>query len=171
LVDHAAGVLAGRAGDAARAEELVARADRRLDRAPWHRHLALRLVAEAAIADGWGHPVPWLQQAHAFFERVGLEELSRACVGLLKQAGGSVPRRSRQLQPELARLGVTLREADVLALVALGMSTKDIAERLYLSPRTVEKHVERLLTKTATANRTQLAALAARLGVAAIPTP
>jgi DNA-binding CsgD family transcriptional regulator len=171
LVDHAAGVLAGRAGDAARAEELVARADRRLDRAPWHRHLALRLVAEAAIADGWGDPVPWLQQALAFFERVGLEELSRACVGLLKQAGGSVPRRSRQLQPELARLGVTLREADVLALVALGMSTKDIAERLYLSPRTVEKHVERLLTKTATANRTQLAALAARLGVAATPTP
>ena len=171
FVDHAAAVVAGRAGDAARAEALVARADRRLDRAPWHRHVALRLVAEAAIADSWGHPVPWLQQAHAFFERAGLEELSRACVGLLKQAGGAVPRRSRQLQPELARLGVTVREADVLALVALGMSTKDIAERLYLSPRTVEKHVERLLTKTATANRTQLAALAARLGVAATPTP
>lgn len=171
FVDHAAGVLAGRTGDAARAEALVARGDRRLALAPWHRHLALRLVAEAAVADGWGDPVPWLQQALAFFERAGLDELSRACVGMLKQAGGPVPRWNRQLQPELARLGVTLREADVLALVALGMSTKDIAERLYLSPRTVEKHVERLLTKTATANRTQLAALAARLGVAATPTP
>jgi DNA-binding CsgD family transcriptional regulator len=171
FVDHAAAVLAGRTGDAERAEELVARGDQRLSRAPWHRHLALRLVAEAAVADDWGDPIPWLQQALAFFERAGLEELSHACVGLLKRAGGPVPRRSPQLQPELARLGVTLREADVLALVAVGMSTKDIAGRLYLSPRTVEKHVERLLMKTATANRTQLAALAARLGVAASPTP
>jgi DNA-binding CsgD family transcriptional regulator len=171
FVDHAAGVLVGRNGDAAGAAELVAKGDRRLTRAPWHRHLALRLTAEAAVADGWGDPIPWLHQAHAFFERAGLDELSRACAGLLKRAGGSVPRRSPQLQPELARLGVTLREADVLAFVAVGMSTKDIAGRLYLSPRTVEKHVERLLMKTATANRTQLAALAARLGVATIPTP
>lgn len=171
FVDHAAGVLAGRTGDAEHAEELVARGDQRLSRAPWHRHLALRLVAEAAVADDWGDPIPWLQQARAFFERAGLEELSRACVGLLKRAGEPVPRQNSQLQPELARLGVTLREADVLALVAVGMSTKDIAGRLYLSPRTVEKHVERLLMKTATANRTQLAALAARLGVAATPTP
>lgn len=171
FVDHAAGVLVGRNGDAAGAAELVAKGDRRLIRAPWHRHLALRLSAEAAIDDDWGDPIPWLQQAHAFFERAGLDELSRACVGLLKRAGGPVPRRSPQLQPELARLGVTVREADVLALVAVGMSTKDIAGRLYLSPRTVEKHVERLLMKTATANRTQLAALAARLGVATRPTP
>ncbi len=63
---------------------------------------------------------------------------------------------------ELARFGVTRREADVLALVAEGLSNKDIAGRLYLSPRTVEKHVERLMLKTGAANRAQLAALASR---------
>ena len=55
---------------------------------------------------------------------------------------------------------MTARELDVLRLVAQGLSSRDIAERLYLSPRTVEKHVERLLAKTGAANRTALAALA-----------
>jgi DNA-binding NarL/FixJ family response regulator len=48
----------------------------------------------------------------------------------------------------------------VLALLAEGLTNKEIAGRLYLSPRTVEKHVERILTKTGQANRTALAAFA-----------
>ena len=57
---------------------------------------------------------------------------------------------------------MTTREADVLALVAEGRANREIAERLFLSPRTVEKHVERLLTKTGVARRAELAAWAAR---------
>ena len=49
---------------------------------------------------------------------------------------------------------------DRLALLAEGLTNKEIAARLYLSPRTVEKHVERILTKTGLANRTALAAFA-----------
>jgi DNA-binding NarL/FixJ family response regulator len=45
----------------------------------------------------------------------------------------------------------------VLALVTQGLANRAIAERLFLSARTVEKHMERLLTKTGQANRTQLA--------------
>ena len=41
-----------------------------------------------------------------------------------------------------------------------GLTNKEIAERLCLSPRTVEKHVESLLRKTAARSRTQLATLA-----------
>jgi DNA-binding NarL/FixJ family response regulator len=44
----------------------------------------------------------------------------------------------------------------VLRLVAAGISNKEIAARLYLSPRTVEKHVENLLRITAAQSRTQL---------------
>jgi DNA-binding NarL/FixJ family response regulator len=48
---------------------------------------------------------------------------------------------------------------DVLRLVAAGLSNRDIAERLFLSPRTVETHVARLLAKTGTATRGGLGAL------------
>jgi DNA-binding NarL/FixJ family response regulator len=57
-------------------------------------------------------------------------------------------------------LGITSREADVLRLVAEGISNRQIADRLHLSPRTVEKHVESLLRKTAARSRTQLVTIA-----------
>ena len=59
--------------------------------------------------------------------------------------------------PDLDRLGVISREVDVLRLVAAGCTNAEIAQRLYLSPRTVKGYVEQLLAKTAAANRTQLA--------------
>jgi DNA-binding NarL/FixJ family response regulator len=61
----------------------------------------------------------------------------------------------------LSSLGITPRETEVLDLVAAGLSNRDIAARLYLSHRTVEKHVESLLRKTGTRSRTQLAAVRA----------
>jgi DNA-binding NarL/FixJ family response regulator len=56
--------------------------------------------------------------------------------------------------------GITAREADVLRLVAGGLANKQIAARLHLSPRTVEKHVESLLRKTGARSRTGLEAAA-----------
>ncbi|MFL6094378.1 MAG: LuxR C-terminal-related transcriptional regulator, partial [Blastococcus sp.] len=53
---------------------------------------------------------------------------------------------------------LTRREAEVAALVARGMTNREIAARLYLSVRTVEVHVDRILTKLGLRNRTQLAA-------------
>jgi DNA-binding NarL/FixJ family response regulator len=46
--------------------------------------------------------------------------------------------------------------------VAEGLSNPEIAATLVLSPRTVEKHVASLLTRTGSRSRAQLAALAAR---------
>ena len=66
---------------------------------------------------------------------------------------------------DLRALGVTSREVDVLTLVADGLSNREIAERLVVSPRTVEAHVERLLTKTGASNRRELAQVATRTGV------
>ncbi len=165
LVDVGRAVVAGRAGDVVTAEDRFAAGMDALAPAPWYRHVAVRFSAEAAIGDGWGTPTVWLREALEFFEQAALEELARACRSLLRRAGAPVPRRARaeDLDPELVRLGVTAREADVLALVAEGLSSKDIAARLYLSARTVEKHVERLMLKTGSANRTQLAALASRV--------
>ena len=76
-----------------------------------------------------------------------------------------MPRRGRlaaTVPEELRRLGVTTREHEVLQLVAEGLDNRAAAERLVLSPRTVEKHVERLLAKTGLAKRIELVAFAAR---------
>jgi DNA-binding NarL/FixJ family response regulator len=61
--------------------------------------------------------------------------------------------------------GVTSREFDVLALVMEGLSNKQIGERLYLSPKTVEKHVEHLMDKMSTAGTVDLAAAGQAAGV------
>jgi DNA-binding CsgD family transcriptional regulator len=65
--------------------------------------------------------------------------------------------------PALARLGVTAREVEVLGLVADGLTNQAIAERLFVSPRTVEKHVERLVYKTQVGGRGELIAYANRV--------
>lgn len=132
-------------------------------------HLGRRLLAEAAIGDGWGEPVAWLRKALPWFESQGRTPVVAACRDLLSRAGVPVPRRGRgksEVPVELRARGVTSREIDVLALVAEGMSNAEIGERLYVSPRTVEKHVGRLKDKTAAANRSELAQLAAKYGVA-----
>jgi DNA-binding CsgD family transcriptional regulator len=128
------------------------------------RHLCRRLAAEAALAGGWGDPVSWLRECLAVFDTTGHRHTATACRVLLHRAGATVPRRSGDAAapPDLAALGITAREAEVLRLVADGLTNKEIGERLFLSPRTVEKHVERLLAKTGAQNRSQLVSRAAR---------
>jgi DNA-binding CsgD family transcriptional regulator len=53
-------------------------------------------------------------------------------------------------------VGVTEREAEVFALVTEGLTSREIAARLFLSVRTVDKHVERLLAKTGVSRRAEL---------------
>ncbi len=167
LLGYADAILAGRAGRGADAAAAFAAADEQMGPlVAWYRHYACRLVAEAALADGWGEPVAWLRAACAYFTARGDERVAAACRGLLRGAGAPVPRHhagDADLQPSLRALGVTAREADVLKLVAQGMSNREIAERMFLSPRTVEKHVASLLTKTGTSRRTRLAGYFAEL--------
>lgn len=61
---------------------------------------------------------------------------------------------------------LTDREAQVLALVAQGLSNLEIAERLVISERTVRTHVSNILGKLHLANRTQAARFALREGLA-----
>ncbi|MYS55661.1 LuxR family transcriptional regulator, partial [Streptomyces sp. SID6013] len=57
------------------------------------------------------------------------------------------------------------REAQVLAEVAAGRTNREIAERLYITPRTVGTHVEHILAKLDLPNRAAAAARAAALGI------
>ncbi|HYF44582.1 MAG TPA: LuxR C-terminal-related transcriptional regulator, partial [Acidimicrobiales bacterium] len=145
--------LAGRT-DPNRAAALAVEADALLIHMPSWRSLARRLAAEAAAADGWQVPGAWLTEAEVSLRRLGYSGAADACRRLRGGAPEPVP-------PAWSRLGITRREADVLALVIEGCSNREIAERLFLSVRTVEKHVESLLRKTTTKTRTQLARTAA----------
>jgi pimeloyl-ACP methyl ester carboxylesterase len=66
-------------------------------------------------------------------------------------------------RPEAARL--SRREREVLALVAQGLSDREIAEQLVLSPHTVHRHVANLRHKLGRGTRTAAVAEAARLGL------
>lgn len=45
------------------------------------------------------------------------------------------------------RKGLTVRQSEVLQLIEEGLSNNEIADRLFVSPRTVENHVSAILTK------------------------
>lgn len=60
--------------------------------------------------------------------------------------------------------GLTVREQEVLDLIATGATDKEIAERLSLSLHTVKSHVRSILSKTHAMNRRQAASMAARTG-------
>ena len=161
LLGYADAIQAGRQHHAAAAEAAFAAAGARpgaLD--VWFHQYARRVCAQAALADGWGDPVSWLREAEAFFQDRGHDRIAAACRGLLRQAGAPVPRRrpgDAALPERLRAAGVTGREADVLALVADGLTNREIADHMFLSPRTVEKHVASLLVKTGLRRRAQLA--------------
>ena len=63
-------------------------------------------------------------------------------------------------------ISLTRRESEVASLVARGLTNRDIADRLYISVRTVEVHVDRILSKLGFRTRTQLAAWAHEEGLA-----
>ena len=63
------------------------------------------------------------------------------------------------------QLGLTPREAEVLALVAAGRSNRQIAQALFISPKTASVHVSNILAKLGVATRVEAAAVAHRVGL------
>jgi DNA-binding NarL/FixJ family response regulator len=80
---------------------------------------------------------------------------------LLRQASLQTPSR----QPRQYPCGLSQREVEVLRLIAVGKSNREIAETLYISINTVANHVRNILTKTTTANRTEAATFAIHQGL------
>ena len=64
-----------------------------------------------------------------------------------------------------ASLGLTRREAEVLALVAAGRTNRQIGQELFITPKTASIHVSRILAKLGVAGRGEAAAIAHRLGL------
>jgi DNA-binding NarL/FixJ family response regulator len=115
--------------------------------------------------------VPALRADLAVHEPAGEPALARTCRDLLRAAGAPTRRGrgSAAVPPALRRLGITSREADVLALVTEGRTNAQIAAQLFLSTRTVETHVARLLAKTGTTGRAELRTWTAARGTGPEP--
>lgn len=158
MIGYAEAIIAGRRGDVRRASELLVVADTGWTNCQGWADLARLLAAPAAAADGWADVTRWLSGAVGRFAANGLPALSRRSQALLAEADPN----------PWSGVGISTREAEVLRLVAQGLSNKEIAARLFLSPRTVEKHVESLLRKSGARSRT---GLVARLLPPAAPPP
>jgi DNA-binding CsgD family transcriptional regulator len=152
-------VLAGRAGAVAEADAALADALTAGTPYAMGRHLGLRLVAECAVTDGWGSPVEWLRAAEDYFHSADIPAVASACRALLRNSGVRVGQRRTglsEMPSALRSAGLTVREYEVLRLLADRLGNREIANRLHLSPRTVEKHVSSLITKTGLPNRIAL---------------
>jgi len=140
--------------------------------------LALRLAGAAdafRAANEFSMPAPmqeivdrWLEPARA--------KAGRAAERLVAEGRRLGPEEAVRLalanEPDDApppgpRRTLTRREAEVAALVSRGLTNRDIAAQLFLSVRTVEVHVDHILTKLGFRTRTQLAAWAYEEGLLA----
>lgn len=112
-------------------------------------------MARALKSSDWAGAVTWARAALASFERIGALHEADESAALLRELGASGRVASRSSSP------LTRREAEVLALVARGLTNREIAERLVISPKTVEHHVGRIFDKLELRSRTEAAAYVA----------
>jgi len=82
-----------------------------------------------------------------------------AVEAVLRSAGHRVARRRE------GPAGLTSREVDVLSLVSRGLSTKEVAARLVISPKTVRNHVEHIYAKIGVSNRAGASLFAVQHGL------
>ena len=84
-------------------------------------------------------------------------KLDADCVAAVLEASGQAPTGRRS---SLRPAGLTKREIEVLRLVAVGHSNREIAHRLVISPRTAEHHVQHIYTKLEVSSRPAVALFA-----------
>jgi DNA-binding CsgD family transcriptional regulator/tetratricopeptide (TPR) repeat protein len=170
---------------AARTEAEFARVEGRLDVERWaaaaaafaygyvYEEAACRWrLAEALLAAGRRDEAACeAGKAHAAALRLGAGPLRAAVEDLARRgrldlgAGGRPGGSPEQRAAEEGAASLTPRELEVLRLVAAGRSNGQIAEELFISPKTASVHVSNILAKFGVHTRTEAAATAHRLGL------
>jgi len=94
-----------------------------------------------------------ISTARELYLSLGAQTFVQRCERELKASGVHQPRGPR------ARVGLTPQEDAVTSLVARGLSNREVADELYVSPKTVQYHLTRIYAKLGVRSRTELAAL------------
>lgn len=114
-------------------------------------------LARAYASNAQAETILNAEAALSIYQRLGAPEAGQAAE-LLKAQGRTVTVAS---PPPTAMDVLSRREREVLPLLAKGLSNPAIAQRLVISPKTVEHHVSNILSKLGLRNRAEAAAFAA----------
>ena len=157
--DRYLGMLAATLGESERAEAHFERAmelNRRMGAVTWLAHTAYE-YARLLLARGRGErdrAGALLGEAAALAEQIGMPAL----LARIRALGASAP-------PATLPAGLSSREAQILGLVARGLSNREIGRSLFISEHTAANHIRSILRKTGCANRTEAASYAHRHGL------
>ncbi len=123
---------------------------------------------DAAIALATSSDGSLLRAAHERLRELGANAAGAIVARRLRELGErSVPRGPRSATRENPA-GLTNRELEVLPLLAEGLRNAEIAQRLVVTPKTVDHHVSSILRKLGVTNRGQAGAAAVRLGLTTV---
>ena len=106
-----------------------------------------------------------LRLGHEELQRLGARVTAAHAARLLRERGARDLRRGPRAPTRANPAGLTGRQLEVLGLLAEGLRNGQIADRLVLSPKTVDHHVSAILRKLDVGTRTEAAAEAGRLGI------
>jgi DNA-binding CsgD family transcriptional regulator len=106
-----------------------------------------------------------LRQALETLQSLGATPAAAIVARRLRERGASGLPRGPRAATQRNPANLTARELEVLALVAQGLRNADIAERLFLSAKTVDHHVSAILRKLDVRTRREAGVEAVRLGV------
>ena len=123
---------------------------------PLHLAQARLELARAVAAERPEVAIAEATAALEAFERLRAARDADAAAALLRGLGAPARTGPKRREP------LTKREAEVLELLAHGLSNPEIGQRLYISRKTVEHHVGRILTKLGLRSRAEAAAHATR---------
>ncbi len=96
---------------------------------------------------------------------LSIEEVIHEASELLETTYEPGPKDRRLPEREGISVALSKRERQVMDLVAIGLSNQEIAERLFITERTVRFHITSILNKLGADNRAQAVAIANRLGI------
>ena len=112
-----------------------------------------------------------LREAHGIAERLGATQLTRVVEEVAGRAGLNLAPAEQAPQHADDAHGLTPRELEVLHLLTLGRTNRQIGEELFISAKTASIHVSRILAKLNVANRGEAASEGRRLGIVDAPGP